>query len=153
MIEGDRQRLWKSNQKRESGLVFIDRGLPRDALERGFEACPASAERRTFAGLLLVLFYEVRPNNAPAYSAASAAADKLSSEEMMCSESASASADCWCGLRSNPTRHEGNSAKPPDAPSTRMPGRRPDSGNTETASPASTAAATPPAPHLRSGQR
>src|SRR5260370_16783490 len=125
-------------------MVFIDRGPPRDALERGFEACPASAERRTFAGLLSVIFYELRPNNAPAYSAASAAADKLSSEEMMCSESPSASADCWCGLRSNPTRHEGNSAKPSDAPSTRMPGRRPDSGNTQTATPATTPA--PPAP-------
>jgi G3E family GTPase len=39
LIEGGRQRLWKPNEKRESRLVFIGRGLPRDALKRGFEAC------------------------------------------------------------------------------------------------------------------
>jgi G3E family GTPase len=41
LIEGDRQRLWKPNEKRESRLVFIGRGLPRDALKLGFEACRA----------------------------------------------------------------------------------------------------------------
>jgi G3E family GTPase len=41
LIEGDRQRVWKPNEKRESRLVFIGRGLPRDTLKRGFEACQA----------------------------------------------------------------------------------------------------------------
>ena len=41
LIEGGRQRRWKPNEKRESKLVFIGRGLPRDALKRGFEACRA----------------------------------------------------------------------------------------------------------------
>jgi G3E family GTPase len=41
LIEGGRQRLWKPNEKRESKLVFIGRGLPRDVLKRGFEACRA----------------------------------------------------------------------------------------------------------------
>jgi G3E family GTPase len=41
LIEGDRQRAWKPKEKRESRLVFIGRGLPRDELKRGFEACRA----------------------------------------------------------------------------------------------------------------
>jgi len=41
LIEGDSQRPWKPNEKRESRLVFIGRGLPRDVLKRGFEACRA----------------------------------------------------------------------------------------------------------------
>jgi G3E family GTPase len=41
LIEGDRQRRWKPNEKRVSRLVFIGRGLPRDALKREFEACRA----------------------------------------------------------------------------------------------------------------
>lgn len=41
LIEGESQRPWRPNEKRESRLVFIGRGLPRDALERGFEACRA----------------------------------------------------------------------------------------------------------------
>lgn len=39
LIEGDRQRPWKPNEKRETRLVFIGRDLPRDLLKRGFEAC------------------------------------------------------------------------------------------------------------------
>ncbi|MPZ38645.1 MAG: GTP-binding protein [Rhizobiales bacterium] len=41
LIEGDRQRPWKPHEKRASRLVFIGRGLPGDALTRGFEACRA----------------------------------------------------------------------------------------------------------------
>jgi G3E family GTPase len=41
LVEGGRQRLWKPDEKRESKLVFIGRGLPKDALKLGFEACRA----------------------------------------------------------------------------------------------------------------
>ncbi|HMJ30598.1 MAG TPA: GTP-binding protein [Xanthobacteraceae bacterium] len=41
LIEGDRQRPWRPNEKRESRLVFIGRGLARDVLKHGFEACRA----------------------------------------------------------------------------------------------------------------
>ena len=74
-------------------------------------------------------------------SAARAASDRLSSDEMTCSASASASELRSCGLRTSPMRQDGSSGKPSAAESTRMPGRNPDSGNTDTASPASTAAA------------
>ena len=79
------------------------------------------------------------------YSAAWTASDKLSSEEMMCSASASASVELSCALRTRPMRQLGSSGNPSAAVSTRMPGRRPDSGSTDTARPASTAAATAPA--------
>src|SRR5262245_23417832 len=79
------------------------------------------------------------------YSAAWAASDRLSSEETICSASASASAELSCALRTSPIRQLGRSGKPSDAESTRIPGRRPDSGSTDTASPARTAAATAPA--------
>ena len=49
------------------------------------------------------------------YSAACAASDKLSSEEMMCSASASASAELSCALRTSPMRQLGRSGKPSDA--------------------------------------
>src|SRR6478752_493831 len=74
------------------------------------------------------------------YSAALAASDRLSSDEMTCSASASASGLRSCGLRTRPMRHEGSSGNPSAAESTRMPGRSPDSGTTETASPDNTAA-------------
>jgi G3E family GTPase len=41
LIEGNRQRPWKTAEKRESRLVFIGRDLPKDELKRGFEACRA----------------------------------------------------------------------------------------------------------------
>ena len=59
------------------------------------------------------------------YSAACRASDRLSSDEMMCSASASASGERSCGLRTSPTRQDGSSGKPSAGPSTRMPGRRP----------------------------
>ncbi|MEZ5898541.1 MAG: GTP-binding protein [Hyphomicrobiaceae bacterium] len=42
LIEGDHQRPWKADEKRQSRLVFIGRNLDRDALRRGFEACVAA---------------------------------------------------------------------------------------------------------------
>jgi G3E family GTPase len=39
LIEGDRQRLWKPQEKRESRLVFIGRDLPKELLQQGFAAC------------------------------------------------------------------------------------------------------------------
>jgi len=41
MIEGDSQRPWKENEKRESRLVFIGRNLKKAELEAGFKACVA----------------------------------------------------------------------------------------------------------------
>ncbi len=41
LIEGGHQRPWKPGENRESRLVFIGRGLPRDLLKQGFEACRA----------------------------------------------------------------------------------------------------------------
>jgi G3E family GTPase len=41
LIEGDRQRPWKPEEKRESRLVFIGRNLPKDLLRQGFAACQA----------------------------------------------------------------------------------------------------------------
>lgn len=39
IIEGDHQRPWKDDEKRESRLVFIGRNLDKETLKAGFEAC------------------------------------------------------------------------------------------------------------------
>ena len=39
LIEGAPQRPWKFNEKRDSRLVFIGRGLPEDRLKQEFESC------------------------------------------------------------------------------------------------------------------
>lgn len=39
LIEGGYQRPWKSEERRESRLVFIGRNLPKDILRQQFEAC------------------------------------------------------------------------------------------------------------------
>ena len=39
IVEGDYQRAWKPQEKRESRLVFIGRDLDRDALRAGLDAC------------------------------------------------------------------------------------------------------------------
>ena len=39
IIEGDHQRPWKADEKRESRLVFIGRNLNEQALRSGFEKC------------------------------------------------------------------------------------------------------------------
>ena len=41
LVEGDHQRAWKPDEKRESRIVFIGRDLDRDKLKRTFEACQA----------------------------------------------------------------------------------------------------------------
>jgi G3E family GTPase len=41
MFEGDHQRDWRADEKRESRIVFIGRELNEKALREGFEACAA----------------------------------------------------------------------------------------------------------------
>lgn len=41
LVEGDYQRPWKPNEKRESRMVFIGRDLDHEKLKRTFEACQA----------------------------------------------------------------------------------------------------------------
>jgi G3E family GTPase len=41
IVEGDHQRVWKANEKRDSRLVFIGRKLDRELLRTGMEACVA----------------------------------------------------------------------------------------------------------------
>jgi G3E family GTPase len=41
IVEGDHQRAWKQDEKRESRIVFIGRDLDREKLERTFLACQA----------------------------------------------------------------------------------------------------------------
>ena len=41
IIEGDHQRAWRADEKRDSRLVFIGRNLPEDVLREGFAACAA----------------------------------------------------------------------------------------------------------------
>jgi G3E family GTPase len=39
ILDGDHQRPWKDDEKRESRLVFIGRHLPQDLIRSGFESC------------------------------------------------------------------------------------------------------------------
>jgi G3E family GTPase len=41
ILDGDHQRPWKDDEKRESRLVFIGRHLPEEKIRTGFEACIA----------------------------------------------------------------------------------------------------------------
>ena len=41
IVEGDHQRAWKPDEKRESRIVFIGRDLDAEALKAGFESCRA----------------------------------------------------------------------------------------------------------------
>ena len=41
ILDGDHQRPWSSNEKRESRAVFIGRHLPEDKIRKGFESCVA----------------------------------------------------------------------------------------------------------------
>jgi G3E family GTPase len=41
ILDGDHQRAWKDDEKRESRLVFIGRELPIDKIKAGFEALTA----------------------------------------------------------------------------------------------------------------
>ena len=41
IVEGNHQRRWRDDEKRESRLVFIGKKLDEQALRKGFEACLA----------------------------------------------------------------------------------------------------------------
>ncbi|MGI8525761.1 MAG: CobW family GTP-binding protein [Pseudolabrys sp.] len=41
ILDGDHQRAWKDNEKRDSRAVFIGRHLPEDKIRQGFAACVA----------------------------------------------------------------------------------------------------------------
>ena len=42
IVEGDHQRPWHDDERRESRIVFIGRGLDRDEIARGLESCVAT---------------------------------------------------------------------------------------------------------------
>ena len=41
ILDGDHQRPWKDDEKRESRLVFIGRHLPEEKIRKGFADCVA----------------------------------------------------------------------------------------------------------------
>ncbi len=41
ILDGDHQRPWGADEKRESRIIFIGRQLPQDKIRQGFEACVA----------------------------------------------------------------------------------------------------------------
>jgi G3E family GTPase len=41
ILDGDHQRAWREDEKRESRIVFIGRDLPQERIRQGFEACMA----------------------------------------------------------------------------------------------------------------
>jgi G3E family GTPase len=41
ILDGDHQRPWRDDEKRDSRIVFIGRNLPEDKIRKGFEACVA----------------------------------------------------------------------------------------------------------------
>jgi G3E family GTPase len=41
ILDGAHQRAWRSEEKRESRIVFIGRQLPQDIIRNGFAACVA----------------------------------------------------------------------------------------------------------------
>jgi G3E family GTPase len=41
ILDGDHQRPWAKDEKRESRIVFIGRNLPGKKITEGFEACVA----------------------------------------------------------------------------------------------------------------
>ena len=41
ILDGDHQRPWKDDEKRESRLVFIGRNMPEEKIREGFAACAA----------------------------------------------------------------------------------------------------------------
>src|SRR5262249_8682312 len=41
MLDGNHQRAWKADEKRESRIVFIGRDLPEDKIREGFAGCAA----------------------------------------------------------------------------------------------------------------
>ena len=41
ILDGDHQRPWKKDEKRDSRIVFIGRNLPEEQIRQGFENCVA----------------------------------------------------------------------------------------------------------------
>jgi G3E family GTPase len=41
ILDGDHQRAWGADEKRDSRIIFIGRNLPEDRIREGFEACAA----------------------------------------------------------------------------------------------------------------
>jgi G3E family GTPase len=41
ILDGDHQRPWRADEKRESRIIFIGRKLPQDKIRQGFESCIA----------------------------------------------------------------------------------------------------------------
>ncbi len=41
ILDGDHQRPWRPDEKRESRIIFIGRNLPEDKIRQGFESCAA----------------------------------------------------------------------------------------------------------------
>ena len=41
ILDGDHQRPWKEDERRQSRIVFIGRNLPEKAITEGFESCIA----------------------------------------------------------------------------------------------------------------
>jgi G3E family GTPase len=41
ILDGDHQRPWNKDEKRDSRIVFIGRNLPEDKIRQGFESCIA----------------------------------------------------------------------------------------------------------------
>ncbi len=41
ILDGDHQRAWGADEKRESRIVFIGRNLPEEKIRQGFESCVA----------------------------------------------------------------------------------------------------------------
>ncbi|MGA7165128.1 MAG: GTP-binding protein, partial [Pseudolabrys sp.] len=41
ILDGDHQRPWRADEKRDSRIVFIGRNLPKDKIRQGFESCVA----------------------------------------------------------------------------------------------------------------
>jgi G3E family GTPase len=42
ILDGDHQRPWKTDEKRDSRIIFIGRNLPRKLISEGFESCVAT---------------------------------------------------------------------------------------------------------------
>jgi G3E family GTPase len=41
ILDGDHQRPWKEDEKRQSRIVFIGRNLPEQMITEGFQSCVA----------------------------------------------------------------------------------------------------------------
>ena len=140
-------RLGRADLRRVCVLIVLCRPGPSESLSErpvgrvstGMARIAVMARRHPFEYASL---RELLPHCGRSITPPPARSDKLSSEEMMCSASASASAELSCALRTSPTRQPAIPESRRAALSTRMPGRKPDSGEHRNRQPDSTAAAT-----------